>query len=110
MDTPLSPPSPELARKALRAVKDPELGLNIIDIGLIYEVEVSETGRVDVKMTLTSPGCPAGTEISDVRNRATSSAIDLPRMAVSLAGTAREMPDQSAVTEMRLKVTAASSQ
>ncbi|HPF61627.1 MAG: metal-sulfur cluster assembly factor [Gemmatimonadetes bacterium] len=65
MDTPLSPPSPELARKALRAVKDPELGLNIIDIGLIYEVEVSETGRVDVKMTLTSPGCPAGTEIMD---------------------------------------------
>ena len=60
-----APPSPELARKALRAVKDPELGLNIIDIGLIYEVEVSETGRVDVKMTLTSPGCPAGTEIMD---------------------------------------------
>jgi metal-sulfur cluster biosynthetic enzyme len=65
MDTPVSPPSPELARKALRAVKDPELGLNIIDIGLIYDVEVSETGKVDVRMTLTSPGCPAGAEIMD---------------------------------------------
>lgn len=69
MDTPtIPPPTAELARKALRAVKDPELGLNIIDIGLVYDVDVTETGRVEVKMTLTSPGCPAGAEITgDVR-------------------------------------------
>ncbi len=53
----------ETARKALRQVKDPELGLNIIDIGLVYDVEVAEEGRVHVKMTLTSPGCPVGPEI-----------------------------------------------
>ncbi len=62
----MTPPvSPELARKALRAVKDPELGLNIIDIGLIYDVVVTDEGIAQVKMTLTSPGCPAGTEIID---------------------------------------------
>ena len=55
--------SPELVKKALRAVKDPELGLNIIDIGLVYDAIVSEGGDVTVKMTLTSPGCPAGAEI-----------------------------------------------
>lgn len=55
----------ELARKALRAVKDPELGLNIIDIGLVYDVTVSEEGQAHVTMTLTSPGCPAGAEIMD---------------------------------------------
>lgn len=55
----------ELARKALRAVKDPELGLNIIDIGLVYDVTVSEEGEAHVTMTLTSPGCPAGAEIMD---------------------------------------------
>jgi metal-sulfur cluster biosynthetic enzyme len=55
--------SPETVRKALRAVKDPELNLNIIDLGLVYDIEVAEEGDVQVKMTLTSPGCPAGAEI-----------------------------------------------
>jgi metal-sulfur cluster biosynthetic enzyme len=55
--------TPELIRKALRAVKDPELGLNIVDIGLIYETAVNDAGDVHVKMTLTSPGCPSGAEI-----------------------------------------------
>lgn len=63
--TPAAAPSPETVRKALRAVKDPELNLNIMDIGLVYDVEVSDVGQVHVRMTLTSPGCPAGTEIID---------------------------------------------
>lgn len=53
----------ETIRKALRAVKDPELGLNIVDIGLIYDTAVNEAGEVRVTMTLTSPGCPSGAEI-----------------------------------------------
>ena len=61
-------PTAEAVRKAIRAVKDPELNLNIIDIGLVYDVEVSEAGEVKVQMTLTSPGCPAGAEIlADVK-------------------------------------------
>ena len=56
-------PTPDTVRKALRAVKDPELNLNIMDIGLVYDVEVADSGDVRVEMTLTSPGCPAGAEI-----------------------------------------------
>lgn len=61
--------TPESVRKALRQVKDPELNLNIIDIGLVYDIDVNDMGDVHVKMTLTSPGCPAGAEImGDVKN------------------------------------------
>ncbi|HMV33748.1 MAG: iron-sulfur cluster assembly protein [Gemmatimonadales bacterium] len=55
--------TPETVRKALRGVKDPELNLNVVDIGLIYDITVSEAGDVHVNMTLTSPGCPSGPEI-----------------------------------------------
>ena len=55
--------TPDYLRKALRGVKDPELNLNIVDLGLVYEVDVDPEGDVKVKMTLTSPGCPAGPEI-----------------------------------------------
>ena len=51
-------------KTALRHVKDPELGLNIIDLGLVYEIDVDhEKSDVHIQMTLTSPGCPAGPEI-----------------------------------------------
>jgi metal-sulfur cluster biosynthetic enzyme len=53
----------DVVQKALRQVKDPELGLNIVDIGLVYGLEVNDQGDVRVKMTLTSPGCPSGAEI-----------------------------------------------
>src|SRR5260370_42261806 len=56
--------SGDLARTALRQVKDPELDMNIIDLGLVYDVEV-DGGAVSVKMTLTSPGCPAGPMITN---------------------------------------------
>jgi FeS assembly SUF system protein len=43
---------------ALRGVYDPEIPVNIYDLGLIYQLTISEQGYVDVEMTLTAPGCP----------------------------------------------------
>jgi metal-sulfur cluster biosynthetic enzyme len=60
----------EDVRTVLRRVKDPELNLSIIDLGLVYEIEVSEGKDVHVEMTLTSPGCPAGPEIMSDAQRA----------------------------------------
>ena len=55
----------EAVREVIREhVVDPEIGINIVDIGLVYETNVAEDGNtVDVKMTLTSPGCPVGPQI-----------------------------------------------
>lgn len=65
----MTAPSSDTVRKALRGVKDPELGLNIVDIGLVYDVAVTDAGDAHIQMTLTSPGCPAGAEIvQDVKN------------------------------------------
>ena len=47
---------------ALRTVKDPELNVNVVDLGLVYSIQ-SGDDQVDVEMTLTSPACPAGPEI-----------------------------------------------
>jgi metal-sulfur cluster biosynthetic enzyme len=55
--------SPDMAKLALRKVKDPELGLNIIDLGLVYDIAVDANNNIHVDMTLTSPGCPAGPQI-----------------------------------------------
>ena len=53
-------PTPELIMEALTPVQDPELRLGIVDLGLIYDVNVDEDGMVDVVMTLTTPACPLG--------------------------------------------------
>jgi len=61
-------PTSEEVMEKLHLCYDPEIPLNIVDLGLIYKVEVSEAGEVEVEMTLTAQGCPSHTEISrDVR-------------------------------------------
>jgi metal-sulfur cluster biosynthetic enzyme len=51
-------PTAEALRNALRAVIDPEIGYNIVDLGLVYEVTKPQRGQVHIRMTLTSVGCP----------------------------------------------------
>jgi FeS assembly SUF system protein len=56
--------------EALKSVYDPEIPVNIYELGLIYDVDVAPDGRVEVKMTLTSPACPvAGSLPGEVREK-----------------------------------------
>ncbi|MCC6129407.1 MAG: SUF system Fe-S cluster assembly protein [Acidobacteria bacterium] len=55
---------------ALKKCYDPEIPVNIYDLGLIYSIEVSDENAVDIKMTLTAPACPvAGSLPGDVERR-----------------------------------------
>ena len=58
MDEAAPPLTETTLRDALRDVLDPELGYNIVDLGLVYGIGI-EGGLVDVAMTMTTPGCPA---------------------------------------------------
>lgn len=51
--------------EALHNVYDPELGVNIVDLGLVYGVDIRDDGFVTLRMTLTTPGCPMHESISE---------------------------------------------
>ncbi len=55
--------------RALRTVHDPEIPVNIYDLGLVYNIEFDDAGSVQILMTLTSPACPvAGMLVTQVEN------------------------------------------
>jgi metal-sulfur cluster biosynthetic enzyme len=63
-------PSEDELYAALRRVRDPEIGLNIVDLGLVYDLAVGGEGDVEVTMTLTTPGCPLHAAIDQAVQRA----------------------------------------
>jgi len=70
-DTPIDPLAVEAAIiDALRTIFDPEIPVNIYELGLIYGVQVTEDGRAEVRMTLTAPACPvAGALVEEVAEK-----------------------------------------
>jgi FeS assembly SUF system protein len=57
--------------EALRGIYDPEIPVNIYDLGLIYKIEASASGDIKITMTLTTPNCPvAGSMPAEVERRA----------------------------------------
>ncbi|MHB8513409.1 MAG: metal-sulfur cluster assembly factor [Actinomycetota bacterium] len=61
-------PTPEEIREALMVVVDPEIGMPIVELGLVYDVGIDDAGNVKITYTLTSMGCPVGPMIeSQVR-------------------------------------------
>jgi len=91
----MSLPTPEEVRSVIQAkVKDPELMLNIVDLGLVYEIDITEKKTAEITMTLTSPGCPAGPQIiSDVQREAHNAYPDLEQVNIHLTWTPFWNPD-----------------
>lgn len=58
-------PDKEAVLESLKNVFDPELGINIVDLGLVYDVQTDEQGGVDIQYSLTTMGCPIGPLIED---------------------------------------------
>ena len=88
-----APPSPDQVKLALRKVKDPELNLNIVDLGLIYEINV-DGSEVQIDMTLTSPGCPAGPQIMGDVERVLKALPGVTNVAINLVWQPFWTPDK----------------
>ena len=95
-------PLPEGARKAqpeeleaaLRTVHDPEIPVNIYDLGLIYECTMQDNGDVDVTMTLTAPACPVAGEMPGQVAQALAAVDGVGEVVVTLTWTPPWTPDQ----------------
>jgi metal-sulfur cluster biosynthetic enzyme len=83
----------EQAKLALRKVKDPDLNLNIVDLGLVYDVRV-EGNDVAVDMSLTSPGCPSGPEIMGDAERVLKALPGVGTVTVNLVWSPFWTPDR----------------
>ena len=83
----------EQAKLALRKVKDPDLNLNIVDLGLVYDVRV-DGNDVTVDMSLTSPGCPSGPEIMGDAERQLKAIPGVGNVTINLIWTPFWSPDR----------------
>jgi metal-sulfur cluster biosynthetic enzyme len=83
----------DVVRAALRRVKDPELNLNIVDLGLVYGITV-EGPKVTVSMSLTSPGCPSGPEIMTAAEQQVRTLDGVEDVAVNLVWDPMWSPDR----------------
>ncbi|MDQ4145793.1 MAG: metal-sulfur cluster assembly factor [Actinomycetota bacterium] len=62
----------EEVEAALKTVDDPELGIDIVNLGLVYEIHIDDANNVKVEFTLTTMGCPIGPMIDEQIKQATA--------------------------------------
>jgi len=90
-------PDPDDVRQALRQVMDPEVGMNIVDLGLVYRIDCTP-GAVHVDMTMTSPACPLGDMIVDEAHAALDAVLSADiQIRIDLVWEPPWSPDKMAV-------------
>jgi FeS assembly SUF system protein len=80
--------------EALRTVYDPEIPVNIYDLGLIYDLEIASDGDVTIRMTLTAPGCPVAGTMPGMVADAVAGVEDVGEVEVTLVWTPPWTPDR----------------
>ncbi|MBT3244238.1 MAG: DUF59 domain-containing protein [Bacteroidetes bacterium] len=70
--------------KVIKTIFDPEIPVNIYDLGLIYEIFVDEDGKAKITMTLTAPGCPMADDILAEVNQKVASVEGVKEVDVNL--------------------------
>ena len=79
--------------ETLKQVNDPELMVNIVDLGLIYNVSVNDN-NIEIEMTLTSPACPAGPQIINQSKSVLSELENVEEVQVNLVMTHPWTPER----------------
>lgn len=74
----------EAAIEALRTVHDPEIPVNIYDLGLIYDIEISKRGDAWIEMTVTAPACPVAGEMPQMVADAVAAVDGIGKVTVDL--------------------------
>jgi len=82
------------AMQALLYVMDPELGINVVDMGLIYNIDFSQPNTVMVEMTLSSPYCPMGESITAATHRALEQVFPTKKIQINLVWEPEWSPDR----------------
>lgn len=70
--------------RALKQVYDPEIPVNIYDLGLIYELDVNSEGEVKIKMTLTAPNCPMADQLVEDVHEAVADTPGVTNVSIEL--------------------------
>jgi FeS assembly SUF system protein len=89
--------------QALRTVYDPEIPVNIYDLGLVYGLDVGDAGMVSIRMTLTAPGCPVAQTFPGTVEQAVKGVLGVADARVALVWDppwSREMMSEAARLEL----------
>ena len=98
----------EQIMQALEEVYDPEVGVNIVDLGLVYNVTVDESGTAEIEMTLTVPQCPMADQIVDDVKKAAAGVSNVKNAVVRLVWEPKWTParmNDKAIEEIRSRQT-----
>ncbi len=98
-------PAEQSVIDALKTVFDPEIPVNVYDLGLIYGIDISENGDIEIRMTLTNPNCPVADKIPQMVEQAVKSVENAGKVNVSLVfepAWTKDMMSEAAMLELGL--------